>query len=428
MNQMLKVALFALGTRGDVQPYAALAQALQSAGHQPLLITAGDFSKLAGEAGVPSLSLPGDLHATLEDPAFKLLLQQGRFVAIQRHLASVVRGHAAEWARAAAEAGQGHDLIVTGLGGFFLAQAVADKLAIPLVQAHVVPITTTRAFAAPVAPAWLDRAGRWLRAGSYPLVRKAALAGMTSAERITRGTLGLGAKRGSSLGKGMILYGISPAVLPRPVDWPNTVQLTGYWFLESQAGYEAPEDVRTFLDSGEPPVVVTFGSMPSVDPEKLVTTVLAALRLSGRRGFIVTGWSGLRPSDVPASVFACSELPHSWLFPKASAVVHHGGAGTTAASLAAGRPTIVTPVFGDQAFWGRRVATLGAGPLPMPLRTLQAVDLARAIDQATSGSIAKQAEIIGERISAEDGGQVAVRELERIFRVSNLSLSCGNAR
>lgn len=415
MPKMLKVVLFALGTRGDVQPYAALAQALQSAGHQPLLITAGDFSKLAGEAGVPSLSLPGDVQATLEDPAFKLLFQQGRFLAIQRHLASVVRGHAAEWAITAAEAAQGHDLIIAGLGGFFLAQAVADKLAIPLVQAHLVPISTTRAFAAPVAPAWLDRAGGFIRAGSYPLVRKAALAGMTSAEQIARSVLGLSAKRGSSLGKGTILYGISPAVVPRPVDWPDTVHLTGYWFLGPQAGYEAPEDVRTFLDAGEPPVVVTFGSMPSIDAEKMVTTVLTGLRLSGRRGFLVTGWGGLRPSDLPSSVLACSEIPHSWLFPKAAAVVHHGGAGTTAASLAAGRSTIVTPVFGDQAFWGRRVATLGAGPLPMPLRTLQAVDLARAIDQATSSSMAERAQIIGHRISAEDGGQAAVSELERLF-------------
>ena len=415
MPKILKVALFALGTRGDVQPYAALAQALQSAGHQPLLITAGDFSKLAGEAGVPSLSLPGDVHATLEDPALKLLFQQGRFVAIQRHLASVVRGFAAEWARTAAEAAEGHDLIIAGLGGFFLAQGVADKLALPLVQAHLVPITTTRAFAAPVAPAWLDRAGGLIRAASYPLVRKAALAGMTSAERIARNTLRLAAKRGSSLGKGTILYGISPTVGPRPVDWPDTVQMTGYWFLEPQAGYEAPEDVRNFLDAGEPPVVVTFGSMPSIDPEELVTMVLAALRLSGRRAFLVTGWGGLKPGNLPSPIFACSEIPHRWLFPKAAAVVHHGGAGTTAASLAAGRPTIVMPVFGDQAFWGRRVATLGAGPLPMPLRTLQAEDLARAIDQATAGSMPERAQMIGHRISAEDGGQAAVGELERLF-------------
>nr|WP_272918090.1 glycosyltransferase [Actinomadura rayongensis] len=177
-----------------------------------------------------------------------------------------------------------------------------------------------------------------------------------------------------------------------------------------EPAYEPPADLAAFLAAGPPPVYAGFGSMVAKDPELTDLTVRTALRVAGLRG-IVQG----DPATSDDDVLAVRDVPHAWLFPRVAAVVHHGGAGTTAAGLRAGVPTIVCPFFGDQPYWGERVAALGAGPSPLPFRSLTVPDLASRLRRATSDpSIRERAAVVGARLRAEDGIARALDVLDAV--------------
>jgi UDP:flavonoid glycosyltransferase YjiC (YdhE family) len=191
--------------------------------------------------------------------------------------------------------------------------------------------------------------------------------------------------------------------------------VTGYWFLDPAADWTPPSALVEFLATGPPPVYVGFGSMGNQSPEETADLVVQALLQAGQRGIILSGWSGLRTAEKPDSVFMLDSAPFSWLFPRVAAVVHHGGAGTMAAGLRAGVPSIVVPFFGDQPYWGQRVVELGVGPQPIPRRRLTAERLAKAIQQAVSDQPMRQrATELGARIRAEDGVGRAVAIVEQI--------------
>ncbi len=211
-----------------------------------------------------------------------------------------------------------------------------------------------------------------------------------------------------------IIYGYSPQVIAPPADWPKYIHVTGYWFLEPPIGWEPPSDLVNFLQTGPPPVYIGFGSMLSRKPEETADLVLEALARTGQRGVLSSGWGGLKKEHFPKTVFMVGSIPHIWLFPKMAAVVHHGGAGTTGAGLRAGIPSIITPFFGDQAFWGQQVYALGVGPQPIPRRRLTVDNLAEAIQRAvTDRAMQKNASNLGERIRAENGIAQAVAVIEQ---------------
>lgn len=208
------------------------------------------------------------------------------------------------------------------------------------------------------------------------------------------------------------IHPISPHVLPRPADWPPHLHLVGYWFLGPPPGWSPPESLVRFLEAGEPPVYVGFGSMPNQDPRATFDLIVRALKVSGQRGVIYGGWGGLAGETAGDRALVIEGVPHEWLFPRMKAVVHHGGAGTTAAGLRAGVPNVVVPFFGDQPFWGWRVAALGAGPAPIPLGSLTAERLAAAIERAmTDPAMRGRASEIGARLRAENGVANTVVEL-----------------
>ena len=201
-----------------------------------------------------------------------------------------------------------------------------------------------------------------------------------------------------------ILYGLSPSVIPKPSDWDNNINVTGYWFLDSESDWTPPSDLMEFLQGGPPPVYIGFGSMSNRNPEKTVDLCLQALAKTQQRAIMLSGWGGLHKANLPDTVFMVDSIPHSWLFPRVGAVVHHGGAGTTAAGLRAGVPSIVIPFFGDQLFWGQRVAELGVGPEPIPRKKLTVERLAKAIKKAvTDQTMRQRAANLGAKIQAEDG-------------------------
>jgi UDP:flavonoid glycosyltransferase YjiC (YdhE family) len=210
------------------------------------------------------------------------------------------------------------------------------------------------------------------------------------------------------------VYGFSPSFLPRPADWDEFQHVTGYWFLEAQTGWQPPLDLLGFLESGPPPVYVGFGSMSPDNSEHLTRLALRALELSGQRGVLLTGWGGLRRLPVPRNVFFVDDVPHAWLFPRMAAVVHHGGAGTTASGLRAGVPSIIAPFGGDQCAWADLVGKSGLGPSAGPVQRLTPEKLANAIQIAINDSTMRaRARVMGEKIRAENGIAQAIELVER---------------
>jgi UDP:flavonoid glycosyltransferase YjiC (YdhE family) len=209
-----------------------------------------------------------------------------------------------------------------------------------------------------------------------------------------------------------LLCGYSPTVLPRPADLPNHIFITGYWFLDAPPNWQPDPELINFIKSGQPPIYLGFGSMGNpVNNRDTATIVLTALAKTGQRAVLSAGWSGLGlEQKLPSAVFLLKSIPHSWLFPQMSAIVHHGGAGTTGTALSAGVPSIVIPHFGDQYFWGRCVAELGAGPEPISRKKLSAERLAQAVSIAIHDrAMNERASSIGAQIKAEEGVQQAIQ-------------------
>ena len=199
-----------------------------------------------------------------------------------------------------------------------------------------------------------------------------------------------------------------------PADWSNAI-VTGYWQLEPPSNWQPPAALEAFLANGEAPIYIGFGSMSSRDPAQTAELIVTALKQTGTRAILQSGWGGFKATDLPDAVLSVESVPHSWLFNKVAAVVHHGGAGTTAAGLRAGVPSLVIPFFGDQGFWGERVAQLGVGPSPIPRKALTAQSLAQAIQTMTVNSeMRTRAAELGARIRTEDGVGNAVRVINQL--------------
>ncbi len=212
------------------------------------------------------------------------------------------------------------------------------------------------------------------------------------------------------------LFGVSPLVVPTPLDWGAHIRTTGYWFNTAPADYAPSPALQAFLDAGDPPVYIGFGSMSNRDPKGTTRLMIDALRSTGKRGIIHSGWAGLHAEDLPPEVFLLDYAPHDWLFPRMAAVVHHGGAGTTAAALRAGVPSLIVSHMGDQPYWGRRVRALGVGAMPLPRHLLNADRLAAAIrEMTTDRDMQARAAALGERIRAEDGIGNAVQGLKEML-------------
>jgi sterol 3beta-glucosyltransferase len=259
-------------------------------------------------------------------------------------------------------------------------------------------------------PPFVAKLGGYANRLSHQLFRQIMWQGSRSGDQVARQqVLGLpnapffGPYNSAASSRYPIVYGFSPAVIPKPADWRNT-HVTGYWFLDELPDWIPPAALLDFLKRGEPPVYIGFGSMGSRDPEATADLVLQAIERTGQRAILQSGWGGLSKMDLPDNVFLVDSVPHSWLFSRVAAVVHHGGAGTTAAGLRAGVPNIVIPFFGDQPFWGRRVAELGVGPAPIPRKQLTVDRLTAAIYQAVHDrAMQKCAADLGAKIQAEDG-------------------------
>jgi sterol 3beta-glucosyltransferase len=406
----MHITLLTLGTRGDVQPFVALGVGLRRAGHQVTLVTAEQFAEFVAEHDLSFAPLDRRFLEMIDTADGKAIFDSGgNPLKVIRMSMPIMRQILHDsWAGA-----QGADAIIYHqkiLAGYHL----AEKLGIPAIMAMPLPVYPTRAFTNPIIPLELPAAFNRL---SFAANSGGKAPFMSMINEWRRADLGLPSRdRFSSeaqLPNGRpipVLHAYSPSVVPIPPDWPSHVTATGYWFLDADADWQPPADLMRFLESGPAPVYVGFGSMVTQNPAAKLALVIEALRLSGQRGVVAAGWAGLKADDLPDTVYLLDHAPHEWLFPRMAAVVHHGGAGTTAAGLRAGRPTVIAPFFGDQPFWGRRVRALGVGPSPLPQKKLTAEALAAAIHEVvTDDRMRTRAEALAAQIETEDGVGRAVK-------------------
>lgn len=211
-------------------------------------------------------------------------------------------------------------------------------------------------------------------------------------------------------------YMWSPGLIPKPSDWGPEIDIAGFVFLDLASSFKPPATLTDFLNAAEPPVYIGFGSIVVDDPDKFTTMIFEAVEKAGVRALVSKGWGGLGDEgNTPANIYMLENTPHDWLFPRVSAVVHHGGAGTTAIGLKCGKPTMIVPFFGDQPFWGAMVAKAGAGAKePIPYKYLNAESLAEGIQQCLTPQAKANAEKLARDIELEgDGAKNAVDSFHR---------------
>lgn len=410
----MRIILIAPGSQGDVRPYVALGAGLKAAGHRVCVATHANFETLVSRYGLAFRPLHGDSEALMRSPEVGNAVRRGnpfaQLTLLQKKLNVLNR----QWMGDILAACQDVDVLVGGFGGVIAGQPVAEKLGIPFIQAWLVPFWPTRAFPATPFPwlrAWpggrLNRLSHLLgwRLLAWPVQRPSVNAARRDLLGLPPAPYGDGPLALLRQRPEPVLHGFSAHVIPRPADWGAHFHITGYWFLDPPPEWQPPAGLVDFLQAGPPPVSVGFGSMNPGDPRATLELVLQALRMAGQRGILLSGWGGLAQADLPASVYLADALPHSWLFPQVAAVIHHGGAGTTAAGLRAGKPAIITPFLSlDQSFWGWRLADLGVGLPPLPARHLTAEKLARALTTAVNDpALRRRAAELGSRVRAEEG-------------------------
>lgn len=402
----VKFIVATYGTEGDTRPFAALCRGLKDAGHEAHLLADAATLGAAHALGVPATALSGDIRSALHAEQ-DAIARGGGFKEAARVLAKIANDNAESWLRAILETGEGCDAVVTAGLAAFVGFSASEFLGARTIAAGMIPITPTTAFPSPFLP---SRMPRLLNRVSHSFVNAMLWKAFREKTNAARSLFHMPPRK--ALWKGLpMIYGISPALLPRPSDWPANVHLCGQWLPPAPA-WMPPPALASFLAGGEAPVYIGFGSMTGFDHFRLLDTMVHAL--SGRRALFYPGWSGIDPIALPPNLFVIGDTPHDWLFPRTAAVIYHGGSGTSHSAARAGVPSIVIPFAGDQFFWAERLRLAGVAPAALNGRRLNPESLRRALDVAGSNPVRNRAQALGEIMRKEDGIANAIAALERM--------------
>lgn len=413
-----RLTILVVGTFGDVMPLLAVGAGLRAAGHRVTVATNELYENEVRALGLDYACITVNPVTVMESAGgLGWLRSQSNPVKTVRSMTAALRPVLRQIYDDSWLACQDTDaLICSGL--CVHGRDIAERLDVPCVFTPLFPMRRTRSVAAVHAPQLpLGAPYNLLTHLAHQQINWQPFRDIVNAWRVE--ALGLprepvwGARRMMGWPDVPVLSGFSTAVLPKPRDWPANHHVTGYWFPDSSTNGAPDSTVVDFVEAGPPPVYVGFGSMADPEPEQLAEVVREALRLTGLRAVVATGWARL-PIESSEQVLVVDSVPHEWLFARAAAAVHHGGAGTTAAALRAGLPSVVVPYFFDQPLWARRIARLGAGAAPLPRRRLTAPRLAAALRQVVHGSSARdRARAISNQIRADDGVGTAVRLINK---------------
>ncbi|ETN41570.1 uncharacterized protein HMPREF1541_03506 [Cyphellophora europaea CBS 101466] len=427
----LNIVVQVIGSRGDVQPFVALGCELRRSGHRVRIATHAAFKAFVLESGLefyPAGGDPQELMAYMvKNPSLlpsMSAMRSGEIGKKRKIMALTLEGC---WRSCISPDPDTHEPFVANA---IIANPVsfahvhcAQALGVPLHIMFTMPWTATKSFPHPLAnikgsEVGMGRANYW----SYHFVSYLAWQGLADVINAFREhTLGLAhipLTEGPTMLETLQIphtYCWSSALIPKPRDWPSYIDVTGFIFRQPPF-YQAPTELEEFLSGGSPPVYIGFGSIVVEDPQQLTSTILEAIGTTGVRAIVSPGWSSLASvekhtnSDV---FFLTGDCPHEWLFQQVTAVVHHGGAGTTTCGLRNRKPTVVVSFFGDQIFWGDMIFAAGAGPRPIPFETLTAETLAEGLEFCLSEKAQVAAYEIATRMCGEEGAQAAATSFYR---------------
>ncbi|PPQ66045.1 hypothetical protein CVT26_010801 [Gymnopilus dilepis] len=416
----LSIVIMIVGSRGDVQPYVALGKELLKDGHRVRMATHETFRAFVNEAGLEFFNIGGNpqdlMSYMVKNPGLIPgieSLANGDIGKKRRMLNEMINGcwdacHSPDPVSGRSFAA---DAIISNPPAFAHIHC-AEALGIPLHLSFTMPWSPTTAFPHPLVNITDSNAGygvnNYLSYAAADLLTWHGIVDIINDFRTRVGLPSLSIRSGPGYVDRLKVpwsYCMSPALVPKPDDWKNHIDVTGFYFLDLASNYQPSPALAAFLSAGEAPVYIGFGSVVVDDPNALTEIVFEATRQAGVRALVSSGWGNLGGNSVPSNVFLLGNVPHDWLFAeeRVSAVVHHGGAGTTAIGLAEGRPTVVVPFFGDQGFWGNMIYKAGAGPKPIPQKELTAKRLAEAIKFALSPPVKEAAKSLAEKICYEDG-------------------------
>ncbi|KAL8722150.1 MAG: hypothetical protein Q9225_001294 [Loekoesia sp. 1 TL-2023] len=468
----LNVVIHVVGSRGDVQPFVALGKVLKARySHRIRLATHPIFKSFVEQNGLEFFSIGGDpaelMAFMVKNPGLMPgmdSLRSGDVGKRRKGMYEIVQGC---W-RSCIEVGDGtgtaasddhldslhspernteRDATLAGMPSAkpFVADAIianppsfahihcAEKLGIPLHLMFTMPWSPTQAFPHPLANIQSSNADQSITNFiSYALVEMMTWQGLGDIiNRFREKSLGLEpvslmwAPGMASRLRIPYTYCWSPALIPKPKDWGNYISVAGFYFLSLASQFTPDPELASFLEAGPPPVYIGFGSIVVDDPNAMTRLIFDAVKRSGQRALVSKGWGGLGSDEleIPEDVYMLGNVPHDWLFRHVSCVVHHGGAGTTAAGIAAGKPTVVVPFFGDQPFWGSMVAKAGAGPWPIPHKQLTSENLATAISEALQPEVLQKAQSLGSSISKESGTDRGAEDFQDKLDIDSLRCS-----
>jgi len=384
----MQIGILALGSRGDVQPVIPLGQGLQLAGHRVKVATFESFADMVLKAGLELAPIKGDAVAILKTAGGNEGVEKANnpihaFRALKRSYGLLARSMPKELF-----ALNDSQLILNQLPGNLFGPDLAEYLQVPLGILAVIPMIATRSrplFGFPSIP--LPGYNRWTYWAGNQIAWQMFRAAIN---RWRVDMLHLPARPffGGNSADYPVINGFSPRVVERAPDWGDHIYITGWWQPED-ADWQPPVELLRFLEAGPEPVFIGFGSMPVRDPNKTSAAIIEAVKMSGKRAILHAGWGGLG-GQLTDKMFLMEYAPYRWLFPRMSGIIHHGGSGTTGFALHSGIPSCVTPFLFDQYYWGECTAALGAGPTPLPFRSLTASRLAAKIVDLAENSTYKQ--------------------------------------
>ncbi|KAF9464545.1 glycosyltransferase family 1 protein [Collybia nuda] len=434
----MNIVIMIVGSRGDVQPYVALGKLLLRDGHRVRIATHETFRSFVTEAGLEFFNIGGNpqdlMSYMVKNPGLMPgmeSLTNGDIGRKRKMLTEMINGCWLSCHSPCPNTGRtfAADAIISNPPAFAHVHC-AEALGIPLLLSFTMPWSPTADFPHPLVNIKQSNAEfgltNYLSYAVADLLTWQGIGDIINNFR-TR-TLGLSPLTLRS-GPGLVdrvkvpwTYCMSPALVPKPDDWKNHIDVVGFYFLDLATSYTPPDDLAAFLAAGEPPVYIGFGSVVVDDAAAMTKTIFDATSQAGVRALVSAGWGGLGGVSIPSHVFILGNVPHDWLFDneRVSAVVHHGGAGTTAVGLAKGRPTVVVPFFGDQGFWGSMIHKAGAGPEPIPHKKLDVDNLRDAIKFAISPPAKNAATRMADQIRSEDGVRQGVDSFYRHLPLLNM--------
>ncbi|KEP47130.1 glycosyltransferase family 1 protein [Rhizoctonia solani 123E] len=435
----MNVNIMIVGSRGDVQPFLALGRRLRQHGHTVRLTTHETFRQPVKEAGLRFFNIGGNPH--------ELMSYMVRNPGLMPGIESLTNGDITRKQMMVAEmlercwrscyepddAQEGSlsfsaDTIISNPPTFAHIHC-AEALGIPLLMSFTMPWSPTTAFPHPLVNVRTSQAEpRMTNYLTYGLADAMAWQGLGhTINKFRRKRLGLPPISGAGIIERCNVpwtYCMSPALVPKPQDWANHIDVVGFYFLDLATKYTPPEDLVEFLGVGKPPIYIGFGSIVVQDPIAMTKTILSAITQANVRAVVSAGWGSLDSSALHdaqnPNIFILGNVPHDWLFEHVSVVVHHGGAGTAAIGLRCGKPTVVVPFFGDQPWWADQIYARGAGPAPIPHKQLTTLALVDAIKSALSEETKAAARRVGELIRSEDGVKNGMDSFHRHLPLLNM--------